>query len=242
MPRVLVVDDDATVAEVVVGYLRRSGLEAEHVSDGAVALQEATANPPDLVVLDVMLPGMDGIEVCRRLRATSSIPIIMLTALGGEVDRVLGLEVGADDYVTKPFSPRELSLRVQSVLRRSGGPSTPGAIEQITDGDLQIDLAARRVHVKGVEVALTAREFDLLAYLAQHPDRAFTREELMEAVWGWSFGDQSTVTVHVRRVREMIEDDPTDPQRLLTVWGVGYRWAPAPPLLTKETPKGQVSA
>jgi len=243
MPRVLVVDDDPTVAEVVIGYLRRSGLETDYVSDGLSALESATSNPPDLVVLDVMLPGMDGIEVCRRLRATSEIPIVMLTALGGEVDRVLGLEVGADDYVTKPFSPRELSLRVHSVLRRTSGPATPPIVERVVHGDLSIDLAARRVLVKGVEVSLTAREFDLLAYLAQHPDRAFTREQLMEAVWGWSFGDQSTVTVHVRRVREKTEEDPTDPQRLLTVWGVGYRWAPAP---TDDAPltdtKGAVRA
>ena len=227
MPKVLVVDDDPTVAEVVVGYLRRSGLEVDHVSDGAAALVAAAEHSPDLVVLDVMLPGMDGIEVCRQLRRTSDVPIVMLTAMGGEVDRVLGLEVGADDYVTKPFSPRELSLRVHSVLRRTAAPTRPPAVERIEHGDLVIELASRRVFVRGNEVALTAREFDLLAYFAQHPDRAFTREQLMEAVWGWSFGDQSTVTVHVRRLREKVETNPSQPTRLVTVWGIGYRWDPA---------------
>ncbi len=225
---VLVVDDDHTVAEVVVTYLDRAGLRAVHVSDGGSALSAFEAESPDLVVLDLMLPDLDGLEVCRRLRATSDVPVIMLTALGGEVDRVLGLEVGADDYVTKPFSPRELVLRVQSVLRRSvkesGGPAAPLHDLVLRDGDLVLDTRAHTARRGGETLPLTGREFDLLAFLLSNPGRAFTRAELMEQVWGWSFGDQSTVTVHVRRLREKIEPVPTTPTRLMTVWGVGYRW------------------
>ena len=223
---VLVVDDDPTVAEVVVTYLERAGLQAVHAATGVAGLAAFDAGTPDLVVLDLMLPDLDGLEVCRRLRATSDVPVIMLTALGGEVDRVLGLEVGADDYVTKPFSPRELVLRVQSVLRRSNRdpaaeePTTPA----LRDADLVLDTAAHTATRSGEPLPLTSREFDLLAFLLAHPGRAFTRSELMEQVWGWSFGDQSTVTVHVRRLREKVEPNPTEPARLMTVWGVGYRW------------------
>jgi two-component system, OmpR family, response regulator ResD len=236
-PYVLVVDDDPTVAEVVLAYLRNAGYDVEHAADGETALGLAAARRPDLVVLDLMLPGIDGLEVCRRLQAYSGsepgarpIPIVMLTALGTESDRVLGLELGADDYVTKPFSPRELVLRIRSVLRRHdpAPPSPPRAEpERLRDGDLELDLEAHRATRDGVELALTVREFDLLAFLLANPDRAFRREELLEKVWGWTFGDQSTVTVHVRRLREKIEPDPAQPQRLLTVWGVGYRWSPA---------------
>src|SRR4051812_20528660 len=182
-------------------------------------------DPADLVVLDLMLPGIDGLEVCRRLREERDVPIIMLTALGGEADRVVGLERGADDYVTKPFSPRELVLRVDSVLRRAGERAQPRG-GTITDGDLTVDDAQHTATLDGTGLALTGREFDLLRFLVAHPAVAFSREELLQEVWGWSFGDHSTVTVHVRRLREKVERDPTRPTRLRTVWGVGYRWEP----------------
>ena len=230
MPRVLVVDDDPTVAEVVLEYLRRDGFEAAHAQDGLAALALAATAPPDLVVLDLMLPGIDGLEVCRRLREQRpDLPVVMLTARGEEEDRIAGLEVGADDYVVKPFSPRELALRVRSVLRRSEQlhqVPTPGSL--IVDGDLALDTAARTATLGGADLALTAREFDLLGYLMVHPGRALRREELLRDVWGWEFGDQSTVTVHVRRLREKIEPEPATPTRIATVWGVGYRWDPAP--------------
>jgi DNA-binding response OmpR family regulator len=226
--RVLVVEDDLTVAEVVLAYLRRAGYEVEHAADGFAALDAAAAHRPDLVVLDLMLPGLDGLEVCRRLQENGPIAVIMLTALGSENDRVLGLEVGADDYVTKPFSPRELTLRVRSVLRRSAPPPLESGPEVVTAGGLRVDITAHTATRHGQPLALTTREFDLLAFLLAHPGEAFTREALMKQVWGWEFGDQSTVTVHVRRLREKIEIDPADPQLLVTVWGVGYRFdAPA---------------
>ncbi|WP_315987067.1 response regulator transcription factor [Actinomadura sp. HBU206391] len=225
--RILVVDDDPTVAEVVARYLLRDGHQVECVADGAEALRLALRNPPDLVVLDLMLPGMSGLEVCRRLRESSPVPVVMLTALGQETDRLIGLETGADDYVTKPFSPRELALRVRSVLRRARGTLTSIGVGLIRDGDLVVDVGAHEATLRGVELRLTAREFDLLAYLLRHPRRAFTREDLLGQVWGWSFGDSSTVTVHVRRLREKIEDDPTVPRRIVTVWGVGYRYETA---------------
>jgi DNA-binding response OmpR family regulator len=221
---VLVVDDDPTVSDVVRRYLERAGYAVTLSGDGADALAAYERERPDLVVLDLMLPGVDGLEVCRRLRAADAgLPIIMLTALGEESDRVLGLQLGADDYLTKPFSPRELVLRVQSVLRRSLARPTP-APETLTDGGLVVDVARRIARLDGVELALTVREFDLLVYLMHHPGRAFKRADLLEAVWGWTFGDQSTVTVHVRRLREKVEADPADPKRILTVWGVGYRY------------------
>lgn len=216
------VDDDPTVAEVVVDYLRRAGYTTAHAPDGPTALAMAEESLPDLVVLDLMLPGMDGLEVCRRLRRRAPVPVVMLTALGEESDRVLGLEIGADDYVTKPFSPRELVLRVQSVLRRAGAaPSWTAGL--LRHGDIEVDVPGHRATRAGRELSLTTREFDLLCFLVQHPGRVFSREELMHEVWGWSFGDRSTVTVHVRRLREKIEDDPAAPRVLVTVWGVGYR-------------------
>lgn len=221
MARVLVVDDDHTVREVVVSYLRAHEHEVVEAGDGEAALRAMSEAPADLVVLDLMLPGIDGIEVCRRLRETRDVPVVMLTALGEETDRVVGLEVGADDYVTKPFSPRELALRVDSVLRRSSRGSAPRRVE---DGDLLLDEAARTVCRDGVPLALTAREYELLRFLLAHPGTAYSREDLLREVWGWSVGDQSTVTVHVRRLREKVEPDPTRPTRLVTVWGVGYRW------------------
>jgi DNA-binding response OmpR family regulator len=223
--RVLVVEDDATVSEVVTRYLEREGFEVETTADGQDALERASARPPDLVVLDIMLPGIDGLEVCRRLRARAPVPVIMLTARGDEEDRVVGLELGADDYVSKPFSPRELTARVKAVLRRAGASlpeaEPPVAISQ--DG-LEIDVAAREVRMRDQLVTLTAREFDVLVFLARRPRQVFRREELLEQVWGYTYGDTSTVTVHIRRLREKIEDDPSTPKRITTVWGVGYRW------------------
>jgi DNA-binding response OmpR family regulator len=229
MALVLVTDDDPTVREVVADYLMRDGHEVVQAATGDEALRLVDLRTPDLVVLDLMLPGIDGLEVCRRLRASRpSLPVLMLTALGEEEDRVLGLEVGADDYVTKPFSPRELALRVTSILRRSAATSEPaaGAEAPLVDGDLRVDVVAHRVTKDDVELSLTAREYDLLVHLMSNPGRVFSRNDLMADVWGWEYGDLSTVTVHVRRLREKIEDDPSAPVRVMTVWGVGYRWDP----------------
>jgi DNA-binding response OmpR family regulator len=222
MAQVLVVDDDATLAEVVVGYLARAGHTGTHVADGPAALAALHTRPPDLMVLDLMLPGIDGLEICRQVRATRpDLPVLMLTALAEAEDRIAGLEVGADDYLAKPFSPRELVLRVDSVLRRAQPAAAPGSV--LRAGPVAVDTAARRATRDGRELMLTVRELDLLAFLMVHPGRAFSREELMREVWGWTFGDQSTVTVHVRRLREKIENDPTRPELIVTVWGVGYR-------------------
>ena len=221
-PRVLVVDDDPALADVVARYLRREGFEVDYAEDGATGLQRALSTLPDLVVLDLMMPGMDGFEVCRRLRQATSIPVVMLTALGEENDRIAGLDLGADDYVTKPFSPRELAARVRAVLRRAG--STAGPAEMITGGGIEIDTFAHEVRRKGEPVTLTTKEYDLLVCFLTNPGRAFRREELLETVWGWRIGDTSTVTVHVRRLREKIEDDASQPRHLKTVRGVGYRW------------------
>ncbi|MEV4482691.1 response regulator transcription factor [Micromonospora coxensis] len=225
--RVLVVDDDRTVSDVVCRYLEHAGYRVEHVADGLAALAAVAAAPPHLVVLDVMLPGLDGLEVCRRLRERpDGVPIVMLTARGDEADRILGLQLGADDYLSKPFSPRELVLRVRSVLRRAGGEPAGAAPEVLSDGGLTVRTGPRVALLHGRELSLTLREFDLLAHLMRHPARAFRRAELLERVWGWQFGDQSTVTVHVRRLREKVEADPADPRRIVTVWGVGYRYEP----------------
>lgn len=220
--RVLVVDDDPTVSDVVCRYLERSGYAVALSADGLSALAEYGRHRPDLVILDLMLPLMDGLEVCRRLRAAAQPPpIIMLTALGEEQDRITGLQLGAEDYVTKPFSPRELVLRTQAVLRRA----EPQVIQEVlVDGDLVLDRSRRMAWLAGQGLALTVREFDLLAFFMTHPGVAFRRADLLEAVWGWVFGDQSTVTVHVRRLREKVERDPATPTRLHTVWGVGYRY------------------
>ncbi|MFE3659581.1 response regulator transcription factor [Streptomyces sp. NPDC059165] len=226
MQNILVVDDDPTVAEVVTGYLERAGFTVHRAADGLQALRAAGHQWPDLVVLDLMLPGMDGLEVCRRLRGHGPVPVIMLTARGDEDDRILGLEIGADDYVTKPFSPRELVLRVESVLRRSRSAVADGhsAVPELSCAGITVDPTARRVTKGGNELALTLREFDLLVHLMRHRGRAIGREQLMHDVWGWEFGDVSTVTVHVRRLRGKIEDDPAKPRLIQTVWGVGYRF------------------
>lgn len=221
--RVLVVDDDPTVSEVVTGYLERAGFVVDGAADGPGALAAAERHRPDLVVLDLMLPGMDGLQVCRRLRTQGPVPVIMLTARSGEEERILGLEVGADDYVTKPFSPRELVLRVESVLRRAAvAPPPPGP--PLRSCALEVDAAARRATKQGQELALTLREFDLLVHFLRHPGEVCSRERLMREVWGWEFGDLSTVTVHVRRLRSKIEDDPARPRLIRTVWGAGYRF------------------
>jgi two-component system response regulator ResD len=222
---VLVVDDDTTTRDVIVRYLEREGFEALEAEDGGRARAIIESAEPNLVILDLMLPGIDGLSVIRWMRSTGWTPVIMLTALGEETDRIVGLELGADDYVTKPFSPRELVARVRTVLRRSG-PSAP-AVERLETGDLVLDAAAREVRKGGAEVRLTAREFDLLWFLASHPRRVFSRDQIMSRVWDYDDGlDTGTVTVHVRRVREKIEDDPGDPRHLETVWGVGYRFTP----------------
>jgi DNA-binding response OmpR family regulator len=226
--RVLVVDDDPTVSDVVRRYLEQAGCEVRLAADGADGLAAIAAQRPDLVVLDLMMPGIDGLEVCRRLRRQlPDLPVVMLTALGEEADRVLGLEVGADDYVTKPFSPRELVLRIRSVLRRTAGHAANPAIPaKLVDGELTVDTARRIAELNGAPLALTVREFDLLVFLLRHPGHAWSRTDLLDKVWGWQFGDQSTVTVHVRRLREKIEKDPAEPHRIRTVWGVGYRYDP----------------
>nr|WP_174776889.1 response regulator transcription factor [Cryobacterium algoritolerans] len=224
--RVLVIDDDPTVSEIVSRYLRTAGFIVDEAPDGPDGLRKAEELRPDLVVLDRMLPLLDGIEVCRRIRANWSIPVIMLTALNQEEDRIDGLEAGADDYLAKPFSPRELVLRVQSVLRRSAAGFVPEGL--VTIGDFALDSSAHEVRLNGQPLVLTAREFDLLAYLIWRPHKVLSREDLLRSVWGWEFGDLSTVTVHVRRLREKIEADSAHPLLLNTVWGVGYRFDPVP--------------
>jgi DNA-binding response OmpR family regulator len=225
MTTVLVVDDEPTIREIVVRYLRRDGFRTLEAADGDRANVLLDTESPDLVVLDLMLPGVDGLELCRRIRSGSQIPVIMLTARGDESDRIVGLELGADDYVTKPFSPRELAARVRTVLRRAE-PMSNGD-EQLSYDGLVIDSATRGVSKDGEPLRLTAREFDLLWFLARHPQRVFPRELLMRRVWGYSSAvDTGTVTVHVRRLREKIEDDPSRPRHLETVWGVGYRFSP----------------
>ena len=219
------VDDEPTIREVVVRYLRRDGFQTLEAADGERARELVETGKPNLVVLDVMLPGTDGLSLCRWIRSRSSLPVILLTARGDEVDRIVGLELGADDYVTKPFSPRELAARVRTVLRRSG-PEAPRE-ERLSVGELVIDAATREVTNGDAPVQLTAKEFDLLWFLASHPRRVFSRDQLMSRVWGYEAAfDTGTVTVHVRRLREKIESDPSKPRLLETVWGVGYRLSP----------------
>jgi DNA-binding response OmpR family regulator len=225
MARVLIVDDEPNIRHTVSYNLRREGHEVLEAGDGAAALATARGQPLDLVILDLMLPGTDGLELCRRIRADSALPVIMLTARGEEADRIVGLELGADDYVTKPFSPRELVARVRTVLRRTNGPVE--ARDRIQHGDLTLDSETRDVRKSGSLVSLTAREFDLLWFLASHPRRVFSREHLMSRVWGYEPAyDTGTVTVHIRRLRAKIEDDAARPRHIETVWGVGYRFSP----------------
>lgn len=222
--RVLVIDDDETVRDVVRRYLEVAGFTVDVVGDGFEGLKRFASRPADLVVLDVMMPGINGLEVCKRLRQISGVPIVMLTALGEEENRIAGLQLGADDYVIKPFSPKELALRVMSVLRRARMPRQEIASTELLDGNLRVQTGARQATLNDVELPLTTREFDLLAFFLLHPGQAFSRADLLGKVWGWDFGDQSTVTVHVRRLREKIEPDPAKPVRVATVWGVGYRY------------------
>jgi DNA-binding response OmpR family regulator len=225
MTTVLVVDDEPVVRDVVVKYLRRDGFTTLEAADGDVARGLIETREPGLVVLDVMLPGTDGLELCRWIRNRSSVPVILLTARVEESDRIVGLELGADDYVTKPFSPRELTARVRAVLRRTA--AEPPAASDARFGEVVLDGASRRVEVGGREVALTPKEFDLLWLLARNPGIVMTRETLMESVWGYRAAvDTGSVSVHVRRLREKIEEDPARPRFLETVWGVGYRFTP----------------
>ncbi len=227
MTTILIVDDEPNIREVVGLYLRREGHTVIEASDGEMAIRLARQNTPDLVVLDLMLPKIPGLEVCRRLQSERRTPIIMLTAKTEENDRIIGLGVGADDYVIKPFSPRELVARVEAVLRRvAPQPDAPLPDERAIELDgLRIDPRTREVTVNAAPVMLTAREFDLLAFLARNRERVFTRDQLMELVWGYMFAaDTSTVTVHIRRLREKIEADPSQPRYLQTVWGVGYKF------------------
>jgi DNA-binding response OmpR family regulator len=225
MTTVLVVDDEPIVRDVVVRYLRRDGFTTLEAGDGDAARRLIETGEPELVVLDVMLPGTDGLELCRWIRSRSELPVIMLTARGEEADRIVGLELGADDYVTKPFSPRELATRVRTVLRRSGRVDTQP--ERVAFGDVVLDGSSREVTKGGATLAFTAREFDLLWFLASHPRQVFSRDQLMDRVWGYEAAfDTGTVTVHIRRLREKIETDPAQPAHLQTVWGVGYRFDP----------------
>jgi two-component system, OmpR family, response regulator ResD len=225
--RVLVVDDEPIVVEVLSTYLEREGFEVHTASDGEEALTAFEASPPNVVVLDLMLPKLDGMEVFRRLDGPGRPAVIMLTTKAEEADRVVGLELGADDYVTKPFSPREVVARVRAVLRRTERPPAPVPGGLLRFGDLVIDTRRRLVRLRDEDVRLTPKEFDLLALLASQPGRVFRRVEILEELWDFAFeGDPSTITVHLRRLREKIEDDPSNPVRLVTVWGVGYRFEP----------------
>jgi DNA-binding response OmpR family regulator len=225
-PTILVVDDEPSISEVVSIYLRRAGYQVLVANDGQKALEALERNPPDLVILDLMLPKVDGLEITRRLRAEGDTPIIMLTARREEADRIAGLEMGADDYVVKPFSPQELVSRVKAVLRRTRGQSGSAERPLVFD-DLCIDPKTRLVEVSGDERSLTAKEFDLLWVLARHPRQVFNRDQLLDLVWGLTeYVDPSTVTVHVRRLREKIEPDPSHPRHIQTVWGVGYKFEP----------------
>ena len=225
MPTVLVVDDEPIVRDVVVRYLQRDGFTTLEAGDGDTARRLIEASEPQLVVLDVMLPGMDGLELCRWIRGRSELPVILLTARGEEADRIVGLELGADDYVTKPFSPRELAARVRTVLRRTTGVTS--RVAHLAFGDVDIDGASRVTTKSGEQIALTTKEFDLLWFLASHPRHVFSRDQLMDRVWDYATAvDTGTVTVHIRRLREKLEADPAHPVHLKTVWGAGYRFDP----------------
>jgi len=225
--RILVVDDEPTVVDVVGRYLEREGFAVRTAADGDEALGAFREHRPHLVVLDLMLPRIDGMDVCRRIRETSKTPIIMLTARGDEMDRIAGLETGADDYLSKPFSPRELVARVKAILRRSYDGALDSSGEPISSGDVTLDPRSRTVRVAGRGLDLTSRELDLLQFLMSHPGEVHTREQLLDRVWGegW-YGDPSTVTVHIRRLRTKVERDPDHPEHIRTAWGAGYRWQP----------------
>jgi DNA-binding response OmpR family regulator len=225
--QILIIEDEPSIAEVVHLYLRRAGYQVNVVQDGKVALETLAQHIPDLVVLDLMLPKVDGLSITRWIRDRSDVPIIMLTARRNEADRIAGLEMGADDYVVKPFSPQELVSRVRAVLRRTRSSGETTSDQPLIFDDLQINPVTRLVSTRGEEIVLTAKEFDMLWLLARHPRQVFTRDQLLERVWGMAdFIDPGTVTVHVRRLREKIELDASNPEHILTVWGVGYKFEP----------------
>lgn len=225
--RVLVIEDEPAMADIVARYLRRDGHTVDVASDGLEGLRLYREERPDLVVLDLMLPGVDGFEVCRRIRSIAETPIIMVTARGEEMDRLLGFGMGADDYVAKPFSPRELAARVQAVLRRTQS-ATQSTRDELRFGDFRIDSLRRTVETVTGDIALTAREFDILFLMASHPGQVFTREQLLDSVWGRdAVAEPNAVTVHVRRIRQKLEPDPSRPGYIKTVWGVGYKFEPA---------------
>ncbi len=225
---ILIVEDEPSIAEVVALYLKRAGFQTVHAADGLTARSLLEREMPDLGIIDIMLPGLDGLSLTRWLRDRSNMPVILLTSRRAESDRIEGLELGADDYVVKPFSPQELVSRVRAVLRRSNrDPNEAPSAKKLVFDDLEIDQPGRLVTVAGRTVQLTAREFDMLLLLAQHPRQVFTRDQLLERVWGVSdYIDPGTVTVHVRRLREKLEKDPSSPRHILTVWGVGYKFEP----------------
>lgn len=225
MPHILLVDDEASILKGLKLSLEREGFTVLTADNGRKALEMAEAESPDLIVLDLMLPEIDGLEVCRTIRRTSTVPIIMLTARSEDIDKILGLELGADDYLTKPFNSRELIARIRAHLRRVNWSSVVQEEERITYGALIIDIPKRRVEVSGQGVELTAKEFDILVTLATNPGRVYTRENLLEMIWGYKyFGDVRNVDVHVRRLREKIEKDPAHPEYVITRWGVGYHF------------------
>ncbi len=227
MTKIVIVEDEPSISEVVSLYLRRAGYEVSSFSDGLSALNELTDRLPDLIILDVMLPGMDGFTLTRKLRDQSDVPIILLTSRREESDRIAGLELGADDYVVKPFSPQELVSRVRAVLRRAGSTAENTDEGALVFNDLFINPQTRDVAINGQAITLTAKEFDLLFFMAQHPRQVFTRDQLLENIWGFShYIDPGTVTVHIRRLREKIEKDPTSPETIVTVWGIGYKFEP----------------
>lgn len=218
---ILVVEDEHTIREVIRRYLEREGFQVREAEDGYAAIDAVEERLPDLIIMDLMLPGVDGLTLTRQFQRGDRVPIIMLTAKGETSDRVRGLDLGADDYIVKPFSPRELISRVYAVLRRSSTPDD----QPVSVGEIDIEPSSRTVKVRGQEVRLTSKEFDLLWFLVRHPQQVFTRFQLLDHVWGYDFmGDPSTVTVHMRRLREKIEADPSEPRQLVTVWGVGYRF------------------
>jgi DNA-binding response OmpR family regulator len=227
--RVLIVDDEASIREVLGQYLAVEDFTVLLAADGIEALHLARTSPPDLVILDLMLPGIDGLEVCRRLRAASAVPVLMLTARGEEADRIEGFRAGTDDYVTKPFSPREVVMRVRAIMRRVEATSVPAMVLDgtVRVGSLVIQPTLRQVQRDGEALDLTAKEFDLLHFFALHPRQVFSRRQVLDAVWHFDYyGDTGTVTVHMRRLREKVEHDPARPRHLKTVWGVGYKFEP----------------
>jgi len=222
---ILVVDDEETIREVVRRYLERDGFNVQEAADGFEALDSVRTNPPDLIVLDLMLPGIDGLSLTQHIRLDRHIPIIMLTAKGEASDRIRGLDMGADDYMAKPFSPQEMVSRVRAVLRRSGGDAPRKSGNNLDYRGLHINPSSRAVSLKDKPITLTAKEFDLIYFFASNPDQVFSRAQLLDKVWGDElYTDPSTVTVHIRRLREKIEKDPSKPEFLKTVWGVGYKF------------------